>query len=100
MSFGGKQRRRHDITIYSCVLPLLFYSLIGSDYSREVGARDLSFGIFANLVLIMIPINGVDHRVVKLHTLLDYTGPTMYGRTMYGIRVPSYALAAFSHTDP
>jgi len=33
--------------------------LFGSDYSREVGARDLSFGIFENLILIMVPINGV-----------------------------------------
>jgi len=52
----------------------------------------------------MVPINGVgtDHieLVVKLHTLLDYTGPAMYtdGRcTVFGSHP---ALAAFGHTDP
>lgn len=73
--------------------------LFGSDYSGEVGARDLSFGIFVNLVLIMVPINGVgtDYRV-KLHTLLDYTGPTMYGRcTVFGSHP---TLAVFGHSDP
>jgi len=45
MSFGGKQRRRrHGITVvfYRCC-----FILFGSDYSREVGARDLSLVVFS-----------------------------------------------------
>lgn len=38
---------------------LLFFSLAAIIAERQVPTRDLSFGIFANLVLIMVPINRV-----------------------------------------